>query len=146
MIEVVRPPSTICNGKPGRAGATTGSANTLGIIKWFWRNVSQKNGIKIAKVDSQFEGSGATQHVNSTLLEFALNLPAALSSQLCRVLLNNKPLAKVSSIKSPIMVLCEHLVHDRNKTTVASAPGANVLEGDPFDSIACVAPVHPVLI
>src|SRR5262245_44419717 len=32
MIEVVRSPSTICNSKPRRAGATTGSANALGII------------------------------------------------------------------------------------------------------------------
>src|SRR6266436_10362422 len=64
MIEVVWSPATICNSKPGRAGATARPANALGVIEWFWRNVSQKNGIKVAKVNSQFESGGATQHMN----------------------------------------------------------------------------------
>jgi hypothetical protein len=142
MIEIVRSASTVSDRKAGRTGAAAGTADALDVIEWLRRDVPQKNRVEIAKIDAEFEGSRATEHVNPAFLEVALNLPAAFRGELSRMLLDDELPAEVSLVKSPIVVVGHVPACDRNETTVASAPGANVLKRDGFDSIACIASVN----
>lgn len=104
VIEVVRIAAAVGHGKPRESGTTARPPHALGVVKGFWRDVAQKDGIEIPQVYPQLERGRTTQDADLAFPELPLELPGLVGVELGSVFLDAELSRKRLLVEQAVVV------------------------------------------